>query len=173
MSDLKLNISSTQTTEIHNFSHPDEVLTLAVIAPCAQDPGANSPTWYLVTQAVHMQQWGHLTGMGISWTELFFKSVLLKNTSISFCQSSCLCYLSLFQHLFYLCSDTITIYLCSVCRCWFYIYQFSDRNVNRCNAEDKQGHLQDWAVRPVIAFSDTHHPFFTCYSAPKCLYPNL
>lgn len=73
----------------------------------------------------------------------------------------------------YLCSNTITIYLCSLCRCWSYIYQFSDRNVNRCKAEVEQGHLQDWAVRPVIAFSDAHHPFFTCYSTPERLHPNL
>lgn len=94
---------------------------------------------------------------GISWTELFIKCLeLLQNMQVSISFSHPVPVPALILYLF---SNTITIYLCSLCRCWFYIYQFSDSNVNRYKAEVKQGHLMDWAVRPMMAFSDTHHPF--------------
>lgn len=156
---------STQT-KIHYFSGTDVVLRLTLIASCAQDPGASSLTCHfghLITRAVYMQQCSHLMGRGEFLKWVVFTSLRYWKTHKHPFLSIIL---SLIQHLLCLYSNRITIYLCSLCRCWFYIYQFSDRNVNRCNAEDKRGHLQDWAVRSMIAFSDTHHPFFTCYSTP-------
>lgn len=131
------------------------------VAVFSESPCESSPTWDF-DHHINLQHL-KLSSLTLNLTkDLLFLSVILSMFRVP-----------VSALILYLFSNTIPIYLCSLCRCWFYIYQFSDRNVNRFKADIEQGHLQDWAVRPMIAFSDTHHPCCTCYSNPERLHPNL
>lgn len=119
------------------------VLKLTVTAHCAEDPGASFSTrdsgHPMSVPATVKTSYGH----GDFLNRVVFPIYeLLKTHMLQFLSVILsLLLVPVSALIMYLCSNTIAIYLCSLCRCWFYIYQFSDRNVNRCKAEVKQGLL--------------------------------